>query len=117
MLTLLVRWALMAIAVGATAWFLPGMEVHQGLLGLFVVSAVLGLVNAIIRPIVLVLTCPLVILTLGLFAIVVNALMLSLTAWLLPNWITIDSFWTTIAASIIISLISWLLNGLVYEGD
>ncbi|NOX62073.1 MAG: phage holin family protein [Chloroflexi bacterium] len=115
MLTLIVRWVLMAIAVGATALFMPGMEIHQGLVGLLVVSAVLGLVNAIIRPIVMFLTCPLVILTLGLFAIVVNALMLWLTAWLLPNWLTIDGFWTTLAASMIISILSWFLNGLVYE--
>jgi putative membrane protein len=61
------------------------------------------------------LTCPLVILTLGLFALVVNALMLSLTAWLLPSLITLDNFWATLIASIIISLVSAALMIFVHD--
>ena len=114
---LLVRWVVMAIAVAVTAWLMPGMDVHQGIWGLLIVTGVLGLVNAIIRPIVMFLTCPLVMLTFGLFAIIVNALMLSLTNWLLPELITIDSFWTTLFASIFISVIAWLLNTLVHDNS
>ena len=117
MVYLLVRWVIMAIAVAVTAWLMPGMDVHQGLWGYIVVSGVLGLINAIIRPIVMFLTCPLVMLTFGLFAIIVNALMLSLTNWLLPNLLTINGFWTTLFASIIISIIGWALNALVHDNS
>ena len=117
MVYILIRWITMAIAVGITSWLMPGMDVHQGLWGLVIVSGVLGLINAIIRPIVMFFTCPLVLLTFGLFAIIVNALMLSLTNWLLPNLLTIDSFWTTLFASIFISLIAWVLNLFVHDNS
>ena len=114
------RWLFLAIAIAATAWLMPGVTVHgegsQWLINLLIVAAVFGLINAIIRPIVLFLTCPLVMLTLGLFTLVVNALMLSLTDWLLPNILTVDGFWTTFFAALIISIVSGLL-GLFLHGD
>ena len=103
---LLVRWAVLAVAIGVTDWLMSSFDIQGGLGGIMIVAAVLSLVNALIRPIVMALTCPLVILTMGLFALVVNALMLSLTAWLLPSLITLNDFWATLIASIIISLIS-----------
>lgn len=103
---MLVRWVVLAIAIGVTAWLLPGFEIRGDIVGVLVVSAVFGLVNAFIRPIISFLTCPLIILTLGLFTIIINALMLSLTGWLLPQYMFLSGFWTTILASIIISLIS-----------
>jgi putative membrane protein len=115
MFYLLVRWAILALAVSATSWLLPGFTIHQGWQGLIIVSGLLGIVNAIIRPIVMVLTCPLVILTLGLFAVVINALMLSFVAWLLPAFVTLDSFWTTLVASILISIAATIMNTLVHD--
>jgi putative membrane protein len=113
---LFLRWLFLAIAIGLTAWLMPGVMV-QGAAGtpawfinLFMIAAVFGLVNAIIRPIVMLLTCPLVMLTFGLFTLVINALMLSLTNWLLPNILTVDGFWTTFFAALIIAIISGLLN-------
>jgi putative membrane protein len=115
MLHLLARWAILALAIAVTAWLLPGFTIHNGLIGTLAVAAVLGLINAFIRPIVMFFTCPLIILTLGLFALVVNALMLSLTAWLLPSLISLESFWTTLFSSLIISIISTVLMMLVRD--
>ncbi len=117
MIYILIRWVILAIAIGLTAWLLPGMQIQGNFwVSLIIISAVYGLVNAIIRPIVMFLSCPLIILTLGLFALIANALMLSLTSWFLPNILTIDSFfWTTVIAALIISIVSGFLNIFVYS--
>ncbi|MCB0166703.1 MAG: phage holin family protein [Anaerolineae bacterium] len=117
MVYFLLRWAILAAAVGITAWLMPGFTIQGNYwMSLFIISAVYGLVNAVIRPIVMLLTCPLVILTLGLFTLIINAMMLSLTNWFLPNILTIDSFfWTTIIAAIIISIVSGLLNMFLHD--
>lgn len=116
---LFLRWVILAIAIALTAWLFPGVTIHgeggQLVLNLLIVAAVFGLINAIIRPIVMLLTCPLVILTLGLFMLVINALMLSLTDWLLPNILTVDGFWTTFFAALVISIISGLLGIFVHD--
>ncbi|GAB4460202.1 MAG: phage holin family protein [Anaerolineae bacterium] len=117
---ILIRWLILAVAIALTAMFFPGVAVHgegaQYFINLIIVAAVFGLVNAIVRPIVTLLTCPLVILTLGLFTLVINAMMLSLTDWLLPSILTVDGFWTTFFAALVISIISGILNMFV-TGD
>ena len=114
MISLLIRWAILAVAIGVTAWIMPGVTVQGSgtdfMINLFLVAGLFGLINAIIRPIVMFFTCPLIILTLGLFTLVINALMLSLTDWLLPEILTVDGFWTTFFAALIISVISGVLN-------
>ncbi len=115
MLYLLLRWLILAIAIGVTAWLMPGMQVGGGMVGLIIAAAVLGLVNAIIRPIVSLLTCPLIILTLGLFLLVINALMLSLTSWFIPEVLQVNGFWTTLFASLIISIISGVLTAFLHD--
>ncbi len=113
---LFIRWLFLAIAIAVTAWLMPGFQIHGNFwVNLLVVAAVFGLVNAIIRPIVMFFTCPLIILTLGLFTLIINALMLSLTSWLLPNMLTIDGFWNTFFAALIISIISGLLNLFLHD--
>ena len=111
---LLIRWLILTIGVGLTIYLLPGMEFTGNLIQLFLVALVLALINAIVRPVVTVLSCPLVILTLGLFSLVINALMLLLTDWLVPV-ITIEGFWTAFWASILISLISWVLSLFIHD--
>jgi putative membrane protein len=113
--SLLLRWLILGLAVAFTSWLLPGFEIYNGFQGVVLVSAVLGIVNAIIRPIVMFLTCPLVILTLGLFALVVNAFMLSFVAWLMPELVTLDGFWTTLIASIIISIAAAIMNMVLHD--
>ena len=115
----LIRWLFLAIAIALTAWIMPGVTIHgsgsEFWINLIIISAVYGLVNAIIRPIIMFFTCPCIAFTLGLFILVINALLLSLTNWLLPNMLTVDGFWTTFFAALLISIISGLLNLFLYD--
>ena len=74
---------------------------------LLIAAALLGVVNAVVRPIAVVLTFPITIVTLGLFLLVVNAGMLSLVAWILPRF-TIAGFWPAVLGALIVSIVSWL---------
>lgn len=122
----LLRVLVTAASFWVAMWILPGMEVAtdagqpdtgEVVIGLLIVSVVFGLVNAIVRPIVSLLSLPVTCLTLGLFTLVINAAMLFLTVWLtsfLPVYVTIDSFfWTAILAALIISVVSTIMNWLV----
>jgi putative membrane protein len=111
---ILIRWAILAIAIAVAAIFVDGFDIHGGFFGYVGVAAVLGLVNALIRPIARLLTLPLTIMTLGLFSIIVNAFMLVISAWL-SSVLSIESFWQAILASIIISIVSTILNFVVRE--
>jgi putative membrane protein len=110
---ILLRWAAAAASVGVAAWLIPGIHVDGGIAALLGVSLVLGLVNALVRPLVRRLACGLIFLTLGLFIFVVNALML-LLAELLARAVgigfTIDSFGDALLGAIVISIISFLLS-------
>lgn len=105
MRTLLIRWIFLALIIGVVASFVPGVSVEGGFGTLLAIALVFGLVNAFIRPLVTVLTCPLVILTLGLFAIVINTLMFLLTAWIYPG-LKVDGFLPALFASLLISVAS-----------
>ncbi|MPV38773.1 phage holin family protein [Georgenia subflava] len=97
----------------------PTSDTPMRLLELAVVAAVFTLVNLIVRPVVKLLSLPLYILTLGLFFLVVNALMLMLTGWITSFTdfgLTVDGFWTAVLGGLIIAVASWLLN-LVIPGD
>lgn len=122
----LLRTLVTAAAFWVALWILPGMEITsetgavstgETILGLLIVSVVFGLVNAIVRPIVSLLSLPVTCLTLGLFTLVINAAMLALTVWItsfLPVHVVIDSFfWTTILAALIIAVISAIVNRLI----
>ena len=121
----LLRVLVTAASFWVAMWILPGMEVAtdagqpdtgEVVIGLLIVSVVFGLVNAIVRPIVSLLSLPVTCLTLGLFTLVINAAMLFLTVWLtsfLPVYVDIDNFWTAILAALIISVVSTIMNWLV----
>lgn len=115
----LIRIIITGAAIWLATWLLPGMELvgsdgfwpTVGVLA--VVAVVFGLVNAFVKSVVKVLAFPLYILTLGLLAIVVNALMLMLAAWLtgfLPWGFTIDNFGTAVLGALIIALATFFLN-------
>lgn len=107
---LLIAWAVLALAFAVTSGLLSGMDVSGGLWGYIWVSALFGLVNAIVGTILRILTFPLTVLTLGLFSIIVNALLLELTD-AITDHLTIDEFfWTAIWAAIILSLVSVILE-------
>jgi putative membrane protein len=112
--TLLIRWAILSLAVSAAAWLLDGVEVTGGFWSYVWVAAILGLVNAVLRPVLILLTLPITILTLGLFILVVNAMTLAVTDWL-TTAIEIDGFWITMLAAAIISLVSWAVSSVISE--
>ncbi len=77
---------------------------------LIAAALLLGIVNAFVRPIIILLTLPITLLTLGLFLLVINALMIMLVAWFLPGFL-VAGFWSAVFASIIVSLTSWVMSG------
>ena len=108
--SILISWAVLAVAFALTSWILSGLTVSGGVWGYIWVSALFGIVNAILGTILRILTFPLILLTLGLFSIIVNALLLELTD-ALTHYLTIDSFfWSAIWAAIILSIVSLVLD-------
>ena len=106
---LLIRWAASARAVWAATGLVPGIKVHGGAWSYFWVALLFSLINITIGSFLKLLTLPAVLLSLGLFIVVINAAMLELTArW--STALTINSFWSALFASLIISVISGLLN-------
>lgn len=117
----LLRWLILTAAVLAASWLLTGVRVN-GIFPAILAAALLGICNAVLRPLLIVLTLPLNILTLGLFTFVINALMLLLVSAVIPGF-DVLGFWTAFFAALVISVTSWLLNrfigsaGRVETGD
>jgi putative membrane protein len=107
----LLRVAIVALGLWLATLILPGLQFASAgyLLG---AALLLGIVNAIVRPIAIVLTLPITLLTLGLFLLVVNAAMLGLVALLLAGF-QISGFWTALGASLIVSITGWVASGLI----
>jgi putative membrane protein len=109
----LLRVLLNAVAVFLAAQLIPGIGVSGPGAALFA-GLVLGLVNAVIRPVLILLTLPATLLTLGLFIFVINAVCLGLAAWFVPGF-TISGFWAALFGALVISVISWLLSALLTD--
>ena len=113
-----------ALALAAAAWLLDGIDVAgdtttDQAITLILVALIFGVVNAIVEPIVKLFSIPFIILTLGLFLLVINALMLMLTDWisgLFDLGFTVDGFWTAVLGGIIITIATWILEA-VLPGD
>jgi len=113
MRSLLLHWLLNATALWAAAWLLPGLEFRGTVVQLLLVAAVFGVVNSLVRPILTVLTCPLIVVTLGLFTLVINALMLLLTGALSERWglgFTVSGFWAAFVGGLVVGLVSVVLS-------
>jgi putative membrane protein len=108
---LLVVWVASALSLWLTAYFVPGFEIVSFKRAL-VVAVVLGLLNALVRPILVLLTLPITLLTLGLFLICINAIMLLLAARLLDG-VQVSGFGAALIAALVLSLVSALLSRLV----
>ena len=109
----LLRLALNGVAVFLAAQLIPGISVDSPGAAL-AAGIVLGLVNAVIRPLLILLTLPVTLLTLGLFIFVVNAICLALAAWLVPGF-TIGGFGSALVGALVISVTSWLLSALLID--
>jgi putative membrane protein len=108
-----IRWAINAVALYAAIWIVPGIELRGDWTGVLWLALISGLLNALVRPLLKFLTCPLIILTLGLFTIVINTVMLLLTSNVgqaLGIGLTVDGFWTAVLGSLVISLVSVIMS-------
>jgi putative membrane protein len=112
LLRLLVRFVVNAGALYVAAWALPGVTYGGAWETLLVAAAVFTLVNALIKPVVTVLSIPFIVLTLGLFYFLVNVLMLYVTDWLVGDF-DIETFWAGALAAIIVSVVNAVLHALV----
>jgi putative membrane protein len=110
----LVGWGVNIVALIVVDWIFDSVEIGRWgslLLG----AAVFGLGNAFLKPVLALLTLPLILVTLGLSYFALNVLMLALAEWIAPDF-SIDGFWTYVGATIIVWLVNWLLNALLPDG-
>ena len=111
-----VRLFVNALALSAAAWLVPGISLTGGVWRVLLVALVFGLVNALLKPLVLLLSLPFLLLTLGLFAFVVNGAMLLITARLTEH-LAVSGLGAAILGSIVISLVSAVLGSALEEGN
>lgn len=116
MAALLLRWILNTAALYAVALFVPGIEYTGTFPMLFIASLVLGLLNAVVRPILVILTLPITILTLGLFLLVLNAAMLGLTAWIIDG-LHIAGFFPALIGALLLSVVSFFTSRIGKKKD
>ena len=117
----IIRWLVTAIAVGAAVWLVPGIEVlgAEAWVAVALVGLILSLINISIKPIAQALSLPITCLTLGIFYLVVNTAMLYLAAWVAEGifdvYLHIASFGSAFVASIVISIVSAIMNSIVAD--
>jgi putative membrane protein len=117
---LLIRWAITSFALFVAAWIVPGIRVRREAWVVFAAMAlILGVINAVVRPVLKLLSCPLIILTLGLFVFVINAITLWLASRIAVSFFHvgfyIDDFWAAFLGALIVSIVSVVLNALVKD--
>ena len=108
MVRIAINWLALTAAIMATSYLIAGINV-DGISSAFLAAAVLGILNVFLRPIALILTLPVNILSLGLFTFVINAFMLIITSKLIPGF-NVNGFWAAIIGSLLISIVSWIIN-------
>jgi len=120
MRSLFVRWLINTLALYVAVQVVPGVDYDRGPVGLLLVAILFGLVNAFLRPLLTLLTCPLVLVTLGLFLFVINAVLLLLTGWLSSQFdlgFRVAGFWPAFWAGLLISMVSLFLSLMVGERE
>ena len=123
MLKLFIRWIIISVSLVVAAWLIPGITISDtnGWIAVGVMAAVLGFVNAIIRPILAFFSCGCILLTMGLFMLVINAAMLSLASWIATNIFNVgfyvDGFWPALFGSIVVSIVSFFLSMFLIDED
>lgn len=109
------RWFFVSCAVAIAAQMISGIK-YDGMSDLIIASFLLGILNAVVRPIMVILSLPIVVMTLGLFVLVINALLLYLVGHLMKGF-HVDSFWAAFWGALIISCVSVILNALTKSGQ
>ena len=107
---ILIHWFVLAAALAATAWVLPGVSVTS-VTALLVAALVLGFLNAILKPILVVLTLPITVLTIGIFYFVLNALLFGLASKLVRGFV-VDGFGSAFLGALLMSVLSWGLGSM-----
>ncbi len=110
----LAQVVLNGVGILLAAYLIPGIQYEGGILYLLVVGLVMGLINLLVKPLVTVLSLPFIILTLGLFFLVINGLMLYLAAFLLPG-LTVEGCLPALLGGIVLALVNWAVRGLTKE--
>ncbi|GHT79562.1 hypothetical protein FACS1894104_4450 [Actinomycetota bacterium] len=118
-----VVWLITAVAVAAAVWLVPGIEVvgQNNILSIAILAVIFAFLNAFIKPVLQVISLPITVLTLGIFGLIVNTIVLYLATWLgnglFDTGFTISSFWSALLASIIISIVTVILNAMTGVKD
>jgi len=117
---LLIRWFVTAVSLFVAAWLVPGIHVEgQGWVIFSVMAVILGLLNAVVRPLLALLSCPLIIVTLGLFVLVINGITLWLASAIAVDWLHVgfyvDGFWSAFFGALIVSIVSVILTAMLKE--
>jgi putative membrane protein len=120
MMKLLLRWIITSLSLFVAAWIVPGIRVDGNAWTIFAgMAIILGLVNAIVRPLLKLLSCPLIILTLGVFVLVVNGISLWLASAIAVDWFHVgfhvDGFWAAFFGAVIVSIVTVVLTALVKD--
>lgn len=111
---ILLHWLVSAVAIGIAAYLVPGTQVT--LVGAFVLAVVLGILNVLVRPVLFLLTLPITILSLGLFSLVLNGLMVWLASYVVPGF-TVVSFWSALLFALALSLINLIFGMWLKKSD
>jgi putative membrane protein len=112
---IITHWLVLAAALAATAWILPGVEVTS-VSALLIAALVLGFLNAILKPILVVLTLPITLVTLGIFYFVLNALLFALASRLVSGFV-VHGFGAAFLGALLMSVLSWGIGGMVKKRD
>jgi putative membrane protein len=119
MLRLIIRWAIIAFAFWVAINFVPGITPQTGgWLGIVILALIFGLLNALVKPVLSLLTCPVIVLTLGLALLLINTLIFWLTGWVGQQFgvgFTVDSFWAAFLGALVVSVVSFVLNQFVSD--
>lgn len=110
---ILIRWLILTAAIMVASYFISGIEVLS-FKSAFFAAAILGVLNTFFRPVLIVLTLPLNILTLGLFTFVINALLLEMASGVIGGF-EVHGFWSAVLGSLVVSIVNWILSSLVSD--
>jgi putative membrane protein len=113
MIGIVIRWLILTVAITLASYLIDGIRV-SGFFCALLTAAILGILNVFFRPIVLILTLPVNVLTLGLFTFVINAFMLKMASGVIPGF-EVHGFWPAVFGSLVISAVNWVLSFFIHE--
>jgi putative membrane protein len=115
MILVITRWLVITVAILLASWFVSGIRVDS-LLTALIAAGILGLINVFIRPVLIILTLPLSIITLGVFTFFINAFLLELVSYIIPGF-EVDGFLAAFLGALMISIVSWLANFFIVSNN